>query len=75
MKINKLNEDKGVTLIVVVITVVVLIILSSVAIRTVTTDRALERATNTREEIEKFDNTSQKDQNRIYDLIKSEEED
>lgn len=75
MNKNRLCNEKGLTLIALVITVIVLVILTSVVIRTATTDKALEQAKDTREEIIKFGEDSAKDVNNIRDMIISGEED
>ncbi len=71
----KVKDNKGITLVVLVVTIVLLIILSAVVIRSVSGDNLLEKAKDTRNTIIEYSNKTDKDNQNIYDAIKSKEED
>lgn len=72
---DRLKNNKGITLIIVIVTVVVMIIITSVTIGTLNSNRTIDKAKETRENIVEFGNTVGNDQTQIWDMIKSSEED
>ena len=69
------KKDNGITLIALVITIVVLLILTTITIRTITKDKTLEKAKDTRESMINLQEDTNKDMHSIYDIVTSTQED
>ena len=69
------KKDNGITLIALVITIVVLLILTTITIRTITKDKTLEKAKDTRESMINLQEDNNKDMHSIYDIVTSTQED
>ena len=69
------KKDNGITLIALVITIVVLLILTTITIRTITKDKTLEKAKDTRESMINLQEDTNRDMHSIYDIVTSTQED
>ena len=69
------KKDNGITLIALVVTIVVLTILTAITIRTITRDKALEKAKDTRESMINLQQDTDRDIQSIYDIVTSTQDD
>ena len=69
------KKDNGITLIALVITIVVLLILTTITIRTITKDKTIEKAKDTRESMINVQEDTNRDMHSIYDIVTSTQED
>ena len=69
------KKDNGITLIALVITIVVLLILTTITIRTITKDKTIEKAKDTRESMINLQEDTNRDMHSIYDIVTSTQED
>lgn len=75
MNKDKLKNNKGITLIIVIVTVVVMVIITSVTIGSLNSHRTIDRAKETRENMVEFGTSVQNDHSNIWEMITSNEED
>lgn len=75
MNKDKLKNNKGITLIIVIVTVVVMAIITSVTIGSLNSHRTIDRAKETRENMVEFGASVQNDHSNIWKMITSSEED
>ncbi len=68
---KKLRNEKGLSLIVLVVMIIVMVILSAVVIRSAVNRGTIDQTKNTRQKITEFSENSTKDSDQLYNLVKS----
>ncbi len=75
MKINKNKNEKGVTLLALIVTVIVLLIISGIVLTNSFNKGLVDQAKNTRNEVIEFENDTVNAERSFYSIISSNQED